>query len=134
MNQFIGIGRLSRNADLNYTKGGTAFARFSICIDKRWKDSNGEYQNKPHFFDCVLWGKYAEKMHQYLTKGKQIAVKAELEQNTWTDGSNIKHYSVQLNVDELQLLSSPKGEGGIKNEPKSENGNGKSPAEDDIPF
>jgi len=110
MNVFNGIGRLVRDSELKYTTTGTPVAKFSICIDKVWKNKDGARQEKPNFFNCVLWGKYAETMNKYLTKGKQIGVTAELEQTTWTDTAGNNHSAVQLNVNELNLLASPKGE------------------------
>ncbi|MCL2139785.1 MAG: single-stranded DNA-binding protein [Treponema sp.] len=110
MNHFIGIGRLTAAAVLEQTSTGTPYAKFSICINKVWKDKNGNRQEKPSFFNCVLWGKYGELMSKYLTKGKQIGIAAELEQNTWTDSNRNNHSSVQLNVNEIYLLASPKGE------------------------
>ena len=132
MNHFIGIGRLSAAAELKYTTNGTAVTHFNICISKKWKDADGKLQEKAHFFKCVMWGKLGESINKYLTKGKQVAIEAELEQNTWTDKNNVKHNSVQLNVNELTMLASPRGEGDSgSSAPPPKNGK---PGDDDIPF
>ena len=135
MNHFIGIGRLTGGAETKYTSAGTACVKFSICINRVWKDKDGKKQEKPNFFNCVIWGKYGELMAKFLTKGKQIAIEAELEQNTWQDSNGNNHSAVQLNVNEISLLASPRGEGGgpsSSNEPpQKKNG---APGEDDIPF
>jgi len=112
MNNFNGIGRLVRDAECRYTPAGTPIAKFSICISKKWKDKDGNPQEKANFFDCVLWGKYGELMTKYLTKGKQIGITAELEQTTWADSEGKNHSRVQLNVSELFLLASSKSGGG----------------------
>jgi len=126
MNRYLGIGRLVRDAELRYTAGGTAVTKFSICINKVWKDKDGNRQERPNFFDCVLWGKYGETMQKYLTKGKQIAVDGELDQSAWQN--NGKNYSkVQIIVNELQLLQSPKG---VNTEPPPKN----DAPPDDVPF
>jgi single-strand DNA-binding protein len=131
MNHFIGIGRLTGGAELKYIANGTPCCKFSICINKTWKDKNGEKQEKPSFFNCVLWGKYGELMSKYLTKGKQIAIEGELEQNAWEDNNHVKHNSIQINVNELFLLQSPKGENGGADIPQ---GKATEPGKDDIPF
>jgi single-strand DNA-binding protein len=131
MNHFIGIGRLTGAAELKYTSNGTAYVKFSICINKVWRDKEGNRQEKPNFFNCVLWGKYGETMQKYLTKGKQIGIEAELEQNTWTDSNNNNHSMVQLTVNELHLLASPKGDSGADTVPPEKKN---APANDDIPF
>ena len=130
MNHFFGIGRLTGAAELKYTSKGTACTKFSICINKTWKDEKGERQEKPSFFNCVMWGKLGEAISKYLTKGKQVAIEAELEQNTWQDSNGNNHSAVQLNVNELLMLQSPKGEG---DSGKFANEKGK-PGNDDIPF
>jgi single-strand DNA-binding protein len=132
MNHFFGIGRLAGGAELKYTAKGTACVKFSICINRIWKDGQGNRQEKPNFFNCVMWGKYGESMSKYLTKGKQIGIEAELEQNTWQDSNGNNHSAVQLTVNELTLLASPKNESGQANSsapPKTER-----PGEDDDPF
>jgi len=132
MNHFIGIGRLTAGCELKYISNGTPVCKFSICINKTWKDKNGDKQEKPSFFNCVLWGKYGELMSKYLTKGKQIAIAAELEQNAWEDNNGNRHNGVQLNVNELYLLQSPKGEkDGGADVPQ---GKGNAPGNEDIPF
>jgi len=131
MNHFIGIGRLTAGAELKRIDNGTPVCKFSICINKTWKDKDGNKQEKPSFFNCVLWGKYGELMSKYLTKGKQVAIEAELEQNAWTDKDGVKHNGFQLNVNELFLLQSPKGENGGSDAPQ---GKGNAPEKDDVPF
>jgi len=131
MNHFIGIGRLTGSAELKYTQTNTPYVKFSICINKTWKDKSGERQEKPGFFNCILWGKYGESMQKYLTKGKQIAIEAELEQNTWTDNAGNNHSAVQLTVNELFLLASPKGEKETTAEPPKK---GNTPKDDDVPW
>jgi single-strand DNA-binding protein len=135
MNHFFGIGRLTGTAELKYTSNGTACVKFSICINRLWKDKEGNRQEKPNFFNCVMWGKYGESMSKYLTKGKQIGIEAELEQNTWTDSNGNNHSAVQLTVNEISLLASPRGEGSQSNsEAGPPQNNKKNPGADDIPF
>jgi single-strand DNA-binding protein len=132
MNYFIGIGRLTDSAELKYTANGTAVTKFSICINKMWRDKDGNRQEKPNFFNCVLWGKYGESMSKYLTKGKQIGIAGELEQNAWQDNGGTKHNSIQINVSEISLLASPRNESGGNDSPPP--GKKTEPGKDDIPF
>jgi len=134
MNNFNGIGRLTGDAVLSYTNAGIALTKFSICINKVWKDKDGTRQERPNFFNCILWGKYGESMSKYLTKGKQIGIGAELEQTTWQDNAGKNHSAVQLNVSELYLLASPREKGGNSaDETPPPKGNGGGPPED-VPF
>jgi single-strand DNA-binding protein len=133
MNHFMGIGRLTGSAELKYSANGTACTKFGICINKTWRDKDGNRQEKPSFFNCVIWGKYGELMSKYLTKGKQIAIEAELNQDTWRDSSGNNHSTVQLTVNEIFLLSSPRNEGSHSDNSTPPPNNG-APGKDDIPF
>jgi single-strand DNA-binding protein len=79
-----------------------------------------------------MWGKYGETMSKYLTKGKQIAIAAELDQSTWQDSNGNNHSAVQLTVNELSLLASPRNESGGNGPPQT--GRRTEPERDDIPF
>jgi single-strand DNA-binding protein len=134
MNHFIGIGRLTGGAETKYTSNGTACVKFSICINRVWKDKNGDRQEKPNFFNCVIWGKYGESMGKYLTKGKQIGIEAELEQNTWMDSNGNNHSAVQLTVNEIVLLASPRNDSGPADNGAAPPPKKKTPDADDTPF
>lgn len=91
------IGNLCGDAELKYTSEGTAVAKFSIAYN--------DYKKEAHFFNCTVWGKLAENLSQYLTKGKQIGIGGELRQNRWEkDGQ--KRSTVEINVNKIQLLGS----------------------------
>lgn len=129
LNTVVIIGRLTRDSELKYTQGGTAVSKFAIACNKRRKDGD-QWKDEASFFDVVLWGKSAEGLNQYLTKGKQVAIEGELNQNRWTqDGQN--RSKVEIVARAVQLL-------GGKSEEKPGKGDQPPPAsdgfEDDIPF
>lgn len=96
------IGRLTRDAELKYTQGGLAISNFAIAVNRRSK-SGDEWVEVVSYFDINLYGKPAESLKQYLTKGKQIAVDGELRQDRWEkDGQN--HSRVVIVANNVQLL------------------------------
>ena len=102
VNKWIGIGRLTRDAELKYTAGGTAVSKLGIAVNKRVKKGD-EWTEQASFFDVTLWGKMAEGLNQYLVKGKQIAIEGELEQERWEkDGQT--HSKVTITASNIQLL------------------------------
>ena len=105
LNHVIEIGRLTRDIserDFAYTTGGTARLNLSIAVNRSEK-RNGEWADKVSFFDVTVWGKTAENIKQYLTKGKQIAVEGYLDQQRWEkDGQ--KYSKVCIIADNVQLL------------------------------
>jgi single-strand DNA-binding protein len=111
INHYTGIGRITANAELKFTNNNVACMHFSICINDAYK-KDGEWVEKPNFFRCTVWGKYAEAMQKHMTKGKQIGIEGKLSQNTWEDSNGAKHNDVTIVVDNIALLSFPKGENG----------------------
>ena len=102
------VGRVVRDARLAYTAGGTAAVNFSLAVNST-KKRNGKYEDKADFFDCALFGRLAEAIAQYLTKGKQVSLSGRLEQQSWEkDGA--RYTKVVVIADNVQLLSAGKRE------------------------
>jgi len=96
------IGRLTRDSELRFTSSGTAVSKFSIAVN-RMKRSGDQREEEVSFFDIVVWGKFAEVLNPYLTKGKQVSVEGELRQNRWEqDGQSRSRIEVVAN--NIQLL------------------------------
>lgn len=128
------IGNLTRDAELKYTNSGTAMCKFSVAVNVREKVGD-EWKDVGNFYNVVVWGKDAELLNQYLTKGKSVAVSGELSQRKWAkDG--VDHISVEVNADTVKLLGGKSGDGskpeGRKPEPRKAEPGDDFP--DDIPF
>jgi single-strand DNA-binding protein len=113
INQVILVGRLTRDAELKYTNSGTAVSNLSVACNEAMKQQDGTWQNQGHFFDVTLWGKQAEGLQQYLTKGRQIAIQGRLKQQSWTDQQTGQNRSkVVINAQSLELLAAPPNQQG----------------------
>jgi single-strand DNA-binding protein len=100
------IGRLTRDAELKFTAGGLAISKFSIACNSRAKKGD-QWIDEASFFEVSVFGKSAETLNQYLTKGKQIAVQGRMKQERWEkDGQN--HSKIVINADSVQLLGGDK--------------------------
>lgn len=98
-------GRITRDSELRYSNGGMAIAKFSIAVNRRTKKGD-QWVEDASFFDCSMFGKSAEGVNQYLNKGTQVAINAELRQNRWEqDGQSRSR--VELIVNSLTLLGGP---------------------------
>ena len=96
-------GRLTRAAELKYSSGGIAFAKFSIAVNRRTKKGD-QWVDEASFFDCTLFGKAAEGVNPYLTKGQQVAINGSLVQERWEqDGQNRSKVGIIANS--LTLLA-----------------------------
>ncbi|MCR9143797.1 MAG: single-stranded DNA-binding protein [bacterium] len=106
------IGRLTRDPELRQTGSGTAYCRFGIANNRNYT-TNGERREEVSFFNCVSWGRQAEIINQYCRKGKQVAVDGRLQQRSWEDKEGKKQSSVDVVVENLQMLGAPgDGQGG----------------------
>jgi single-strand DNA-binding protein len=85
VNKVILVGNLGRDAELRYTPGGAAVATLNLATTEVWNDKSGQRQEKTEWHRCVLWGKQAESLQEYLTKGKQIYVEGRLQTRQWDD-------------------------------------------------
>ncbi len=112
LNSVMIIGRLTRDMELKYLNSGTAVGHLSIACNDSVKGPDGQYADKAHFFEVTVWGRTAEGLQQYLTKGRQIAIEGRLRQETWTDNQSGQNRSkVTINAQRVQLLAEPKNQG-----------------------
>jgi len=102
LNSVAIIGRLTRDAETKSTASGMTVCRFSVAVNRNVKKGDG-WETESSFFDVNLWGRLAESLGRYLTKGKQVGIGGELRQERWQqDGQNRSR--VIINANNVQLL------------------------------
>ena len=103
MNVFTGIGRLTKDVDMKYTPSGLAVARFTIAINRPFKNQNGEQE--VDFINCVAFGKRAETIAQYVRKGHRIGITGSVQTGSYEkEGRTI--YTTDINVSGFTFLES----------------------------
>ena len=112
VNKVILVGNLGRDAELRYTPGGAAVATLNMATTEVWNDKTGQKQEKTEWHRVVLWGKTAESLAEYLTKGKQIYVEGRLQTRQWDDKDGNKRYTTEIRGDRIVLLGGMSGGGG----------------------
>ncbi|EEP54067.1 single-stranded DNA-binding protein [Clostridium butyricum] len=99
MNKWVGIGRLTRDPELKYTPGkGTAVARITLAID-RYNSKTG--QNEADFISVVIWGKQAENIANYMSKGSQVAISGRISTRSYDDKDGNKRYVTEIVADQV---------------------------------
>lgn len=103
-------GNLTRDPEMRFTAGGTSVMGFGVAVNERRKNSQtGEWEDYPNFVDCTLFGKRAEALEQYLSKGAKVAIEGRLRYSSWgKDGQ--KRSKLGVIVDEIELMSRRDGE------------------------
>ncbi len=112
VNKVILVGNLGRDAELRYTPGGAAVATLNMATTEVWNDKAGGKQEKTEWHRVVFWGKVAESLTEYLTKGKQVYVEGRLETRQWNDKDGNKRYTTEIKGDKIVLLGGGGGGGG----------------------
>lgn len=102
MNKVILMGRLTKDPEIRYTNSAKTVGSFSIAVDRRFKS---EGQPDADFFNCVTFGKQAEFVEKYLKKGTKILLGGQIQNNNY-EKDGVKHYSIQVLVDEIEFAES----------------------------
>ena len=137
MNKVIIIGRFTRDPEIKYTTGenATATARFSLAVNRRFKNKEGNYDTD--FINCVAFGKTAEFIEKYFTKGMAIGITGRIQTGSYTNKEGQKVYTTDVVVEETEFVES-KNKGTDDNVPNN-NANSNSDfeevvSEDEMPF
>jgi single-strand DNA-binding protein len=112
VNKAILVGNLGRDAEMRFTSGGTAVATVSIATTDVYNDRDGQKKEDTQWHRIVIWGKMAESIQPYLTKGKQIYVEGKIQTREWTDKEGKQVKTTEIRADRVVLLGSAGGGGG----------------------
>jgi len=122
LNKVFLIGNLTRDAELKTLPSGSPVITFGLATNRTYTDKAGQKQTETEFHNLVLWGKRAEILAQYLTKGKMIFVEGRLKTTSWTSPAGEKRSRIEIIVEDLQF--GPKSVAGTNrvgdSEPKEE--------------
>ena len=128
VNKVILVGNLGRDAELRYTPGGAPVATLNLATTEVWNDkTSGQKQEKTEWHRIVLWGKSAESLSEYLTKGKQIFVEGRLQTRKWQDKDGHDKYTTEIRADRITLLGGGGGGGGMAAAPRVRNNEARVP-------
>ena len=104
MNKWVGIGRLTRDPELNFAAGtGTAVARFTLAVTRPFK------KDETDFINCIAFNKRAEAIAQYLTKGRQLAVTGSIRTGSYDAKDGTKRYTTDIVVDSFEFIGNSNG-------------------------
>src|SRR3954447_12399337 len=106
INRVTLTGNLTRDPELRTTGGGTAVCALRIASNTRRKH-NGEWVDKPNYFNVTVWGAQGENCARFLTKGRPVAIDGRLEWREWTSSDDIKREAVEIVADTVQFLTTP---------------------------
>ncbi|MDY0261790.1 single-stranded DNA-binding protein [Syntrophotalea acetylenica] len=104
VNKVILVGNLGKDPELRYTASGTAVANFSLATTERFKDRDGNSQEKTEWHNIVAWRQLAEICGKYLTKGRQVYIEGKIQTRSYEDRDGNKRYITEIVADQMQML------------------------------
>lgn len=97
------LGNLTRDPELKTLASGGAVANFGLAVNRRWK-TDGETKEETTFVDCEAWGRTAELIGQYLTKGSACLVQGRLKYDTWEDKDGSRRSRLKVVAEQVQFI------------------------------
>ncbi len=107
INKFFGIGRLTADPEIRTVSDDIARCRFSIAMNRKVRE---EEENEVMFLDIVAWRRLAEVCHEFLTRGKRVAVLGRLRSYEYKDKSDVNRKRFEVVAESVQFLGSPRQE------------------------
>jgi single-strand DNA-binding protein len=142
-NKVILMGNLTRDPESRTTPNGKSVCSFSLAMNRRYKTESGEDRDETTFIDCESYGKQAELIAKYMTKGRPLMVDGRLKLDTWEKNGE-KRSRIKVVVENFQFMGSrddakdgaPAAESGDYESvsPTARKTSDKAPGDDDVPF
>lgn len=143
VNKVILIGNLGRDPEIRYTQSGEPIANFSLATSESWNDRNGQRQERTEWHRVEVFGKTAQVVRDYLSKGRQVYLEGMVRYEEWTDKDGNKRNTTRIRVSgpnsRLVMLGS-RADGGSRRGPEAAEPASAPPADDykasddDVPF
>jgi single-strand DNA-binding protein len=126
VNKAILVGRLGGDAETRYTQGGTPVSRFSLAMNRQWRDAERQVHEETDWIYVVLWKN--ENLASYLTKGAKLYVEGRIQTRPYDDDEGVKRYVTEVVADNIVLLGGhgKASENGANREEKSRSRRGQS--------
>jgi single-strand DNA-binding protein len=149
VNKVILIGNVGRDPEIRYMQSGEPIANFTLATNEVWNDKSGQRQERTEWHKVEVFGKTAQVVRDYVTKGKPVFIEGSIRYDEWTDKDGNKRNTTKIRVSgpnsRLVLLGSRgeggggrSGAGGASPEPPAEAGGGGGEefqaSDDDVPF
>ena len=107
INRAVLVGRLTREPELRALPSGTSVCSLRIACNASRRDAEGDYAERPQFFDVSVYGAAAESVARYMRKGSRVGVDGRLDWREWETADQSKRQAVSIVADTVQFLDGP---------------------------
>ncbi len=108
-NKVILMGNLTRDPQLRYLPNNTAVCDFGMAVNRRWRDRDGNQHDEVCYVDLAAFGRQAEVINQYMSKGRPMLVDGRLKFDTWTGQDGQKRSKLSIVVENFQFVGAREG-------------------------
>lgn len=112
LNKVFLMGNLTRDVELKSTASNQSVAQIGLAVNRRWRTPEGEDREEVTFVDCEAWGRTAETLAKYLSKGRPVFIEGRLKLDQWEDKEGGKRSKLKIVVEGFQFIDSKPGAGG----------------------
>lgn len=112
LNKVFLMGNLTRDVELKSTASNQSVAQIGMAVNRRWRTPEGEDREEVTFVDCEAWGRTAETLAKYLSKGRPVFIEGRLKLDQWEDKEGGKRSKLKIVVEGFQFIDSKPGAGG----------------------
>ncbi len=142
VNKVILVGNVGQDPEVKYTQRGIPVGKFSLATHERFKNKNGEFQERTEWHTIVAWQRLAEIVGEFVSKGSKVYVEGKLQTSSWEDRqSGEKRYRTEIVARDLVLLESRDNGNGAQSavsqnaeQPETGEAEPGAIADEDIPF
>lgn len=128
-NRVFLMGNITRDIELKTIASGQSVAKIGLAVNRKWRDQNGQDREEVTYVDCDAWGKTAESIAKFFSKGRPIFIEGRLKLDTWQDKESGQNRSkLGVVIDNFQFVDSKPGGGGGGGSSNSEGGGYSRPA------
>ncbi|HEY2283568.1 MAG TPA: single-stranded DNA-binding protein [Solirubrobacteraceae bacterium] len=110
INRVVLVGRLTRDPELRSLPSGVSVCGLRIACSSSRRDADGDYHERPNYFDVSAYGGSAESVSRYMRKGSRVAIDGRLEWREWETAEQQKRQAVSIVADTVQFLDTPGGQ------------------------
>jgi single-strand DNA-binding protein len=106
INKAIIIGNVGKDPEVRFSASGSPVANFSVATTEKWTDKQGQKQEQTEWHRIVAFGKVAEIVQKYITKGSKVYIEGKIKTRKWKDINGQDRYTTEINSNLIQMLDS----------------------------
>lgn len=124
INRVVLVGRLTRDPELRALPSGTSVCSLRIACNSSRRDADGEFVERPNFFDVSVYGASGESVSHYMRRGSRVAIDGRLEWREWETAEQERRQAVSVVADTVQFLDNPGERSGDEGSGEDQTGDG----------